>query len=52
MDSGTSHDSIQQEVQRRMVLVVIFLYFETELFCFVVDICDPVHDVDALFYLP
>ena len=39
-------------VQRRRVLVVnFFVNFETKFFCFVVAICDLVHDVEAVFYL-
>ena len=35
-------------VQLRVVLVVIFCIFEIIIFCFVVDICDLVHDVEAI----
>ena len=42
-----------QEAQRRMVLVINFFVFVTLLFfCFVVDICDIKHDVEAIFHLP
>ena len=40
-------------LQRRMVLVVkFFRTFENRIVCFVVDICDLVHDVAAIFHLP
>ena len=29
-----------------------FRIFEIIIFCFVVDICDLVHDVEAIFHLP
>ena len=35
-----------------MVLVVIFSYFEFIMFCFVENICDLVHDVQAMFHIP
>ena len=38
---------LKQGVQRRMVLVVNFCNFEF-IICFVVDICDLVHDVMAI----
>ena len=37
-------------VQRRMISVVIFFYFEIIIFCFVVAICDQVHDVETIFH--
>ena len=37
-------------VQRRMISVDIFFrIFEIIIFCFVVAICDLVHDVDAMY---
>ena len=40
-------------MQRRMisVVIVIFSYFEIIIFCFVVAICDLVHDVETIFHL-
>ena len=39
-------------VQRRMISVVnYFRIFEIIIFCFVVAICDLVHDVEAIFHL-
>ena len=36
-----------------MVLVVSFFHiFEIKFFCFVVAICDLVHNVEAIFILP
>ena len=43
---------VTQGVQHRMVLVVIFCIFNIKLFCFVVAMCDLVHDVEAVFHLP
>ena len=44
----------KQDIQRRMVLVVNFFIFLKKkfFFCFVVAICDLVHDVEAIFHLP
>ena len=40
-------------VQCRMVLVVnFFVFLKLLYFCFVVAICDLVHHVEAIFYLP
>ena len=33
-------------------LVVNLFVFEIIIFCFVVDICDLVHDVEVIFHLP
>ena len=42
-----------QRVQRRIVLVdQFFCIFEIIMSCFVVDICDLVHHVEAIFQLP
>ena len=42
-----------QEVQRRMVLVVIFFrIFQTTYFFYVVAISDLVHNEEAIFHLP
>ena len=38
-------------VQRRMISVVIFRIFEIIMSCFVVAICDLVHDVENKFHL-
>ena len=38
-------------VLRRMISVVILYIFEIFIFCFVVGICDLVHDVETIFYL-
>ena len=39
-------------VQRRMISVDnFFVFFEIIIFCFVVAICDLVHDVETIFYL-
>ena len=37
-----------QGIQRRMV----FRIFENKVFCFVVAMCDLVHDVEAIFHFP
>ena len=42
---------INQGVQRRMVLVIIFCIFEIIIACFVVDICDLVPDVETIHIL-
>ena len=39
-------------VQRRMISVEIFSYFEIIIFCFVVAICELVHAVEATYGLP
>ena len=39
-------------VQLRMVLVLFFHIFEIIIVRFIVDICDLVHDVDAILHLP
>ena len=39
-------------VQHRMISVdIFFLIFEIIIFCFVVAICDHVHDVETKFHL-
>ena len=39
-------------VQRRTISVVIFfVFFEITIFCFVVAICDLVHDMETIFHL-
>ena len=39
-------------VQRRMISVVnFFRIFDIIIFCFVVAICDLVHDVETIFHL-
>ena len=39
-------------VQRRLISVVnFFCIFEINIFCFVVAICDLVHDVETIFHL-
>ena len=44
--------SLEQGVQRRMISVVNFFFFLKFLFsCFVVAICDLVHDVETIFHL-
>ena len=44
---------IISRVLRRMVLVVIlFIFFTFLFFCFIVAMCDLVHDVEAIFHLP
>ena len=35
-----------------MDLVLFFHIFEIIIVCFIVDICDLVHDVDAILHLP
>ena len=40
------------QVQRRMVLVVIFCIFEISIVYFVVSIFNLVHDVETTFHLP
>ena len=40
-------------VQRRMISVVnVFVFLRIIIFCFVVAICDLVHDVKAIFHFP
>ena len=39
------------KVQRRMISMVNFFRIFEIMFCFVVDICDLVHDVETIFYL-
>ena len=39
-------------VQRKMVFVVIFFSFLYIFFCFVVAMCDLMHDVETIFHLP
>ena len=42
-----------QGVQCSMVLVVnFFVFWKVLLFCFVVNICDLVHDVEAILSFP
>ena len=41
--SGTTKDCFSGQ---------FFLYFDIIIFCFVVAICDLVHDVEPIFYLP
>ena len=43
---------MQQGVQHRMVLVVIFFRIFKIIFCFYVAILDLVHSVEAKFHLP
>ena len=44
---------LSYRVQRRMISVVNFFVFLRFLFfCFVVAICDLVHDVETIFHLP
>ena len=45
-------DSLHHGVQRRMISVDnFFRIFEIIIFCFVVAICDLVHDVETIFHL-
>ena len=45
-------DALKQGVQCRMVLVVnFFVFLKLYIFCFVVTICDVVHDVESIFQL-
>ena len=44
--------SMLHGVQRRMISVVsYFVFLEIFIFCFVVVICDLVHDVETIFHL-
>ena len=38
-------------MQRRMISVVNVLFFEIIIFCFVVAVCDILHDVETIFHL-
>ena len=46
-----SDEFYQVGIQHKMVLRVSFLFFEIIIFCFVVDICDLVHDVGVIHSL-
>ena len=38
-------------MQRKMISGVIFFVFSSFFFCFVVAICDLVHDLETIFHL-
>ena len=44
-----------QELQRRMVLgfnAIFFIFLKFFIFCFVVALCDLLHDEEAIFHVP
>ena len=45
------HKQLNHRVQHRMISVVNFCIVEIIIFCFVVAICDLVHDVETVFHL-
>ena len=47
---GRRNSATVHGVQRRMISV-LFRIFEIIIFCFVVAICDLVHDVETVFHL-
>ena len=50
IENSLAHRSLLHGVQRRMISVVNFFVFVRLLFCFVVAICDLVHDVETIFH--
>ena len=47
----TAMSPLYSRVQRRMISVDNFSYFEIIIVCCVVAICDLVHDVETIFHL-
>ena len=51
IEISLAHPSLLHGVQRRMISVVNFSNLQDYYFCFVVTICDLVHDVETIFHL-